>query len=160
MGNDPRTNMFYIIIILAVALDQGTKWFVRTGMDLNSTIPVIEGIFSLTYIQNTGAAFSILQGKTLFLAGMQILVIVTIFIYATVKRKSLHWTLMTSLAMIVGGGIGNLIDRMVHGYVVDFFDVHFWPIFNVADISVCVGCGFLVLYVFFIEGKTKDGKQI
>lgn len=160
MGNDPRTNMFYIIIILAVALDQGTKWFVRTGMDLNSTIPVIEGIFSLTYIQNTGAAFSILQGKTLFLAGMQILVIVTIFIYATVKRKSLHWTLMTSLAMIVGGGIGNLIDRMVHGYVVDFFDVHFWPIFNVADISVCVGCGLLVLYVFFIEGKTKDGKQI
>ena len=152
--------MFYIIIVLIVLLDQGSKLFIQSTMDLNNSIAVIDGIFSITYIHNTGAAFSVLEGKTFFLILVQILVILAIFVYMIWKGSSLHWTFKTSMALIVGGGLGNLIDRVNNGYVVDFLHFHFWPIFNIADISVCCGCGLLILYVFFIEGKLKDGKQI
>jgi len=152
--------MFYILILAVVVLDQISKYYIQTNMDLNNSIPVIEGFFSITYIQNTGAAFSILQGKTIILMLIQVLVILTIFVYVLLKKNSLHWTLKMSLAFIVGGGLGNLIDRISYGYVVDFLHFHFWPIFNVADISVCIGCGLLIIYVFFIEGKEKNGKQI
>lgn len=154
------SRMFYILIFLVILADQGTKLFIRLNMDLNSSISVIDGIFSITYIHNTGAAFSILQGKTIFLIMIQIVVILAIFFYMIMKGSSLHWTLKASMAMIAGGGLGNLIDRVNNGYVVDFLHFHFWPIFNIADISVSCGCGLLVIYVFFIEGKLKNGKQI
>ena len=67
--------------------------------------------------------------------------------------------MLLSLSLIVAGGIGNLIDRAMNGYVIDFLDIRIWPIFNVADISVCVGCGLLVLYMFLIEPKLSDKKQ-
>lgn len=152
--------MFYILIILVILLDQGTKIVIQQTMALNSSIPLIDGIFSITYIQNTGAAFSVLQGKTLFLILVQLLVILSIVVYMVIKAQSAHWMLKTSLALIVGGGVGNLIDRIHNGYVVDFLHIQFWPIFNVADISVCCGCGLLVIYVFFIEGKVKNGEHI
>lgn len=150
--------MFYILILAVIILDQVSKFFVQTNMDLNSSIPLIDGFFSITYIHNTGAAFSVLQGKTILLIIIQMLVILTIFGYVIYKRSSLHWTLKVSLALIVGGGIGNLIDRIYNGYVVDFIHFHFWPIFNIADISVCIGCGLLIIYVFFVEGKGINGK--
>jgi signal peptidase II len=68
--------------------------------------------------------------------------------------------LLVSLGLIIGGGFGNLIDRVRQGYVVDFFDFHFWPIFNVADIAVSVGCGLLIVYVLFVEGKESDAKSV
>lgn len=148
--------MFYLIIIIAVAFDQISKWYIQNNMDVYQTISIIEDFFNITYIHNTGAAFSILEGKTSFLIGMQIIVLTAMFIYVNVKNNQINRILKISLAFIVGGGIGNLIDRITNGYVVDFFDFHFWPIFNVADICVCVGCGLLMIYVFFIEGKVKN----
>jgi signal peptidase II len=150
--------MFYILILAVIILDQVSKFFIQTNMNLNSSIPLIDGFFSITYIHNTGAAFSVLQGKTIFLISIQMLVILIIFVYVIYKRSLLHWTLKASLALIVGGGIGNLIDRICNGYVVDFIHFHFWPIFNIADISVCIGCGLLIMYVFFVEGKGINGK--
>lgn len=152
--------MFYILIMLIIVLDQGSKFLIQSTMALNTSVPIIEGIFSITYIHNTGAAFSVLEGKTIFLIIVQIIVILVIFAFMIKKGPSLHWTLKTSLAFIVGGGLGNLADRVNNGYVVDFLHFHFWPIFNIADISVCCGCGLLVIYVFLIEGKVKNGKQI
>ena len=152
--------MFYVIIVLVIILDQLTKLFVHQNMVLNSSLPVIDGIFSITYIQNTGAAFSFLEGMTSLLIGVQVIVIVGILAYMVRKGLSHHWVFRTSMALILGGGVGNLIDRAVNGYVVDFLNFHFWPIFNVADIAVCVGCGLLMLYVFLIEGKEKNGKKI
>lgn len=152
--------MFYILIFLIIVFDQISKYYIQTNMDLNNSIPVIERLFSITYIQNTGAAFSLLQGKTIILILIQVFVILSIVVYVFIKKNSLHWTLKTSLALIVGGGIGNLIDRLRFGYVVDFLHFHFWPIFNVADISVCIGCVLLIIYVFLIEGKEKNGEQI
>ena len=152
--------MFYIIIILIVIGDQLTKGLIQQSMVLNQSIPVWDGIFSITYIHNTGAAFSMLAGKTQVLALFQVIIIGVILGYYILKGRRSHPLLRISLAMIVAGGIGNLIDRLTLGYVVDFLDIHFWPIFNVADIGVSAGCVLLAGYVFFIEGKEKSGRQI
>ena len=152
--------MFYIIIILIVIGDQLTKGLIQQSMVLNQSIPVWDGIFSITYIHNTGAAFSMLAGKTQVLALFQVIIIGVILGYYILKGRKTHPLLRISLAMIVAGGSGNLIDRLTLGYVVDFLDFHFWPIFNVADIGVSAGCVLLAGYVFFIEGKEKSGRQI
>lgn len=153
--------MYFIIIAIVIALDQLTKYLIQANLELNSTIPLIDGIFHITYIHNSGAAFSLFQNKTGFLIAMQLIVISIVVIYLVKKQKKEHWCLLLSLALIAAGGVGNLIDRAMNGYVVDFLDFRFWPIFNVADISVCVGCGLLVLYMFFVEPKrSRDKKQM
>lgn len=150
---------YFVIIIAAVILDQGVKFAVRTNMDLHSSIAVIDGIFHITYIQNTGAAFSILSGHTYGLISITFLITIGILVYLYTLRKNGHWLLNTSLSLIVAGGIGNIIDRLMLGYVVDFFDLIVWPIFNVADIYVCTGCTLLIIYVFFIEPKLNRKKE-
>lgn len=145
--------MYFIIIVFTVALDQLTKYLIRTNMELNSSIPLVDEIFHITYIHNSGAAFSILQNKTGLLIAMQLVVIAAVLVYLIKRYRKDHWCLLLSLSFIVAGGLGNLIDRAVNGYVVDFLDFRFWPIFNVADISVCTGCGLIVVYMFFIESK-------
>jgi len=152
--------MFYFIIAIIILFDQLTKWLVQSSMTLNTSIPVMEGVFSMTYIHNSGAAFSMLQGKTFLLIGIQLLVIFAMLAYASMKRRGMNRLLLVSLGLIIGGGFGNLIDRVRQGYVVDFFDFHFWPIFNVADIAVSVGCGLLIVYVLFVEGKESDAKSV
>ncbi|MBN7772103.1 signal peptidase II [Clostridium aminobutyricum] len=152
--------MYYFIAILAaVIFDQAVKFAIRTNMDLHSSIAVIDGIFHITYIQNTGAAFSILSGHTYGLIMITLLITAGILTYLYKLRKSGHWLLMSSLSLIVAGGIGNIIDRLMLGYVVDFFDLRVWPIFNVADVYVCTGCVLLILYVFVIEPKLNEKKD-
>ena len=151
--------MYFIIIALVVALDQLTKYLIHSNMDLNSTIPLIDGIFHITYIHNYGAAFSLFQNKTEFLIIMQLIIIAVVLVYLFKKQKKEHWALLLSLSLIAAGGIGNLIDRAVNGYVVDFLDLRVWPIFNAADISVCVGCGLLVLYMFILEPKRSRSEK-
>lgn len=145
--------MYFIIIALVVVLDQLTKYQIQSNMELNTSIPLIDGIFHITYIHNRGAAFSIFEGKIEFLLVIQLIVIGAIFIYLIKRRRQGQKVLLTSLSLIVAGGIGNLIDRAVNGYVVDFLDFRVWPIFNVADISVCIGCGLLIIFVLLIEPR-------
>ena len=151
--------MYFIIIAFVVALDQLTKYLINANLDLNSTIPLLDGIFHITYIQNSGAAFSMFQNKTGFLISMQFAVITVVLVYLIKRQKKDHWCLLLSLSLIAAGGMGNLIDRAMNGYVVDFLDFRFWPIFNVADISVCIGCGLLILYMFFFEPKLSKEKE-
>lgn len=151
--------MYFIIIALVVIVDQLAKYLIRTNLVLDSSVPLIDGVFHITYIHNAGAAFSIFQNKTGFLIAMQLIVIAFVMVYLIRKQKKEHWCLLLSLSLIAAGGIGNLIDRAMNGYVVDFLDFRVWPIFNVADISVCVGCGLLILYMFFIEPKKGRGKK-
>lgn len=152
--------MFYIVAIIIISLDQLTKWWIQKSLLLNESIPIWDHIFSITYIHNTGAAFSLLEGKTYLLILFQLIIITVMMGFVFKKGRDFHWLLKLSLAMIVAGGVGNLIDRITKGYVVDFFHFHFWPIFNVADIGVTVGCALLAAYVFFIEGKEKSGNSI
>lgn len=152
--------MYYIIIIVAVLLDQIVKYMIRTNMDLYESIPIIGGVFHITYIQNTGAAFSMFSGHTGILALVTVIITIGILVYLFKLRKDGHWALMLSLSLIVAGGLGNIVDRVSLKYVVDFLDLRIWPIFNLADVYVCCGCGLLVVYVFFVEPRLNAQKDI
>ena len=144
--------MPYIMLIIGlVVLDQLSKYLVRTGLSLYESIPLIDRIFHITYIQNRGAAFSILQGKQFFLILVTALALAGILLFIVLKHKQSSPLLLIGLSLLLSGGVGNLIDRIALGYVVDFFDFRIWPVFNVADISVCCGCGMIIIYVFLSE---------
>lgn len=149
---------YFLIVVGVVALDQLVKRIIVANLSLAQSIPVIQDIFHITYIRNTGAAFSLMDGMQWFLVLFPVLLVVAAITFLIIKRKNGHPLLLSSVAMIAGGGVGNLIDRIAYGYVVDFFDFRIFPIFNVADIFVCVGCGLMILYVLFFDGK-KDGKR-
>jgi signal peptidase II len=150
-----RLAIFYAIIAFAIILDQVTKHIVTTNMRLGESIPVIENIFHLTYFRNTGAAFGILQGQTLLLTIVPIILVVAIFVFLTKKAKENHIVLSLGLALICAGGIGNLIDRLRFGAVIDFFDFRVFPIFNIADSCVVIGCGLLIIFTIFLDKSEK-----
>lgn len=133
-----------LFILLLVALDQATKHVVRASFALHESRPVIPGFFSLTYVQNRGAAWGILSGWGFLLVALAVVMLVVLARY---RAKIFGDGLLGRIAFILlsGGIIGNLIDRAVLGYVVDFLDFfvgqsHF-PAFNVADSCICVGVG-------------------
>lgn len=144
--------MIYIIIIAAcVGLDQLSKYFIQTRLQELGSVPIIENIFHLTYARNTGAAFSILRDKQLLLILFTFLAIAMLMglLFKNIKLSG-HILVNYSLALIIGGAIGNLIDRMRLNYVIDFFDFRLinFAIFNIADMFVVCGAillGFAVL---------------
>ncbi len=149
--------MQYLILIIGLVFaDQLCKYLIKSGMVLYETIPLIENVFHITYIQNYGAAFSILQGKQVFLICISVAALGGAAFYLWIKRKQAHPVLLTGIALLISGGAGNLIDRIAYGYVVDFLDFRIWPIFNIADICVCCGCGLILLYVFFFESGRRN----
>lgn len=124
-------------------------------MFVGQSIPLIEGFFHITYVQNTGAAFSLFEGKYAFLIIIPFSALLFAVWYLE-KHKDAHITLVASLILIIPGGFGNLFDRIALGYVTDMFDFKFWPaVFNIADIAICLGCVFLVIYIFFYLDKPK-----
>ena len=138
-----------IVGALVIVVDQLTKYLVMTGFKLGESQTVIKGVINFTYINNGGAAFGILQNKT------WILLAVTFFmlIKKTYRTPLMYW----AVVLILAGGIGNMIDRLFRkGQVVDFIEAVFvdFPVFNVADISVCVGAGLIFLY--FITDLVRD----
>lgn len=150
---------YYLLSAVLLLLDQITKYGIRAGMELNESIPVLAGIFHITYIHNDGAAFQLLEGQQLLLILVTSAALLGLFIYMAKVRKTAHWSLLLPLALLGGGGLGNLVDRVRFGYVVDFFDFRIWPIFNIADICVVVGCGFLLLHLFYFEPRlAKEGE--
>ena len=150
--------MIYLLLIVAVmVLDRVVKIAVTTNMEPGDTIPVIDHIFHITYVQNTGAAFSMLQGHPTLLIVFPAIVIGIGIIFVLVMSKAFNRIFLVSVSLICGGGLGNRTDRMAQGYVTDMFDFRIFPVFNVADICVCVGCGLLMLYL--IIDANKSGKQ-
>lgn len=138
---------YYILAFIVIAVDQVSKIVVRTAMEIGESIPVLGDFFRLTYIENTGAAFSMLSGQRALLIAVPVIAI-ALGIWYLHRNRGEHWSLYASWAMIISGGIGNLIDRIAFGSVTDMFDFSiFPPIFNVADIGVTVGCGLFMLYV-------------
>ena len=150
--------MFLLIVLISLAVDQYTKYLVSCNMVENQTIPFISGVFDITYVRNTGAAFGIFAGKQVFLSVVTGMMLLALSIYAISQRKKIPKLEIISIALIVGGGSGNLITRTIYSYVIDFFNFYFWPVFNVADIAICVGCALLVISVLIIEPR-KQKKQ-
>ncbi len=149
--------LYYIIAIVIIALDQLTKWLVVHYMELYEKIPIIENFFYLTSHRNTGAAWGILAGKMYFFYIITLIVILGV-IYYLQKHTVGQPLLAVALSLILGGAIGNFIDRVVHQEVVDFLDFNIFgynfPIFNVADSSLVVGV-ILTIIATYIEDKKK-----
>ncbi|MGI6527234.1 MAG: signal peptidase II [Caldicoprobacterales bacterium] len=141
----------FIIVFITIA-DQITKYISVQYLKPLKTVPVWEGIFSLTYVENRGAAFGILQNLRWFLIVLPLLIIAAVIVYLVIHRKESLLTRIC-LAAILGGAIGNLIDRIFLGYVVDMFQATFieFPVFNVADIAVVCGTIILAFQLLFQE---------
>lgn len=120
---------------------------------------MIGDFFAITHVANTGAAFGMLAGRTgmLIVISGALIIIMIVLLALVLRKQSLHWSAKTAATMIVAGGIGNMIDRVLFGSVTDMFDFSiFPPVFNVADIFVTTGCAFLILYVI-VGDKKKQG---
>ena len=151
--------IYYLIIAVIIVIDRITKSLVSTNMAVGDTIPLIENIFHLTYVQNRGAAFSMWEQQWLILVLLPAVVMAAGMAVLYIKRKTWNKAYLLSIAFICGGGLGNLIDRVVQGYVVDFFDFRVFPVFNIADIFICAGCGLLLLYILDFERKHDSNEQ-
>ena len=145
----------YLVILGVLLIDYLVKLLVRCTMYCGQTIPVIDGILSITYVQNRGAAFSLFTGRGPMIMTVTFVALCLAAWYME-RHKNDHWTLLLSLEFIISGGVGNLLDRAVNGFVTDMFDIHFFPVFNIADIAICTGCGFLILYMFFFDKPDEN----
>lgn len=155
----PKISLVLLIVVAIVALDQATKFIVDRNMFLYQSVPVIDNLFSLTYIRNTGAAFGFLARsgelfRRTFLISFSLGAIV--FILFMLRRLPPdEKALVAALGFILGGALGNLIDRLLYGEVVDFLDFywrsHHWPAFNVADSFITIG----VAVILFRLATTK-----
>lgn len=148
----------YVIVAAIILLDQIAKVLVRNNMQIGDSIPVLGNFFSLTYVSNIGGAMSSFEGNIVLLVFLPIAAIAFAVFYME-KHAEAHWTLTAAIVLIASGGIGNLIDRLIFGYVTDFLDftsIPFWNwVFNIADIAICVGCAVLVLYVLAFDKSEK-----
>lgn len=148
---------FYVLIALVVAIDQWVKYYIRTNMDIGESIPLWEGLINLTSHRNPGAAFGILEGQQWFFLLSTVVVIIAV-IYYRAKGEVRKGSLMDwGLALLVGGAIGNAIDRAMYGVVTDFFDLQFvqFAIFNVADVAINVAVGLMLLSMLVDWQKAK-----
>lgn len=147
---------YAMLTILLVALDQLTKYLVRTHIGLGEHIPFLPGIMDLTYVQNTGAAFSLFQRHTGLLALLSAVVVV-VLLGVLWRGYIRHPFGVLSLTLILAGGVGNLIDRVLFGFVTDMFHTLFvrFAVFNVADICITVGGVALAVYVMFFHDRME-----
>ena len=153
--------MFLIIIIVAIiALDQWSKWAIKTSFNLYQSKPVIQDLLHFTYVTNDGMAFGLS-----FPGGKHVLLIMTILLTGFIvgflwKEKNGHPLIKYGLALILSGAIGNLIDRLLYGKVVDFLDLMIgnfhWYIFNIADSSVTFGMILFIIHSIYIEQKKTN----
>ena len=151
-----------LFALLIVAADQISKYFVVERIAYGSTVPFLEGVLHLTYVQNYGAAFSFLQGhRWLFIVGFVVFVALLIW---GLHKKVLPFARfeLWCLAAILGGGLGNILDRVFRGYVVDMIATDFirFPVFNVADCFItCGAIGLFIHLIFFNRSFWKDEKK-
>ncbi|HNU84766.1 MAG: signal peptidase II [Pseudomonadota bacterium] len=151
--------LFVMTVLVIVVLDQISKVYIDTHMTLHDSIPVVQGFFNITYVRNPGAAFGFLADSTplvraFFLIGVSIFAS-GLIVYYVMKMKTEDILLTYGMSLIMGGAVGNLIDRVRLGEVIDFLDVYIstyhWPAFNVADSAVSIGA--VILFYKLIRGQ-------
>lgn len=154
---------YYGIALIVFLLDQGTKWLVANRMELHQEISVIGDFFLITSHRNRGAAFGILQEQRWFFIVVTIIVVAGLIWYLQKIRHEKSKILPIGLALILGGAIGNFLDRLLFGEVVDFLMFNFgsytFPIFNVADSAICIGVGLVLLDTILSVRQEKLSEQ-
>jgi signal peptidase II len=156
MPSKLKARLGYLVLVLAVlALDRWTKAMILGRFDLNESAMVIDGFFNITYVQNTGVAFGIFSSiaspaKAVLLSVFTAFAAVIVVVYS-VRNSAQNRLLQAALALILGGALGNLYDRLAYGYVVDFIDLYAgayrWPAFNVADTAITTGVILLAIEI-------------
>ena len=152
--------LYLFAVGILVIADQVVKRLCMLLLKPVGSVTLLDGIFALTYKENTGGAFSLLSGhRWLLIAATAVLM--GICLYLLVFSKDRHPLFLSSIALIIAGGIGNFIDRLFRGYVVDMFEFRFvnFAVFNVADICVTVGVALLAVYILFVHRADKDGEK-
>ncbi len=144
----------FVLPIAVVILDQFSKYIVVENMALGESIPIIEEVFHLTYILNPGAAFGMFAHNRLFFIAIAV-VVIGIIIWARREILASPWEVKAGCGLFLGGAIGNLIDRARQGLVIDFFDFRIWPVFNIADIAICIGVGLIIWNLLKTELKRE-----
>lgn len=162
-----RKLRYGVLSLLVVVLDQWTKWLVELHLPHSVSQPVIDGFLNLTHVQNTGVAFGLFaqhgaDGGAWLLIALGVLALVAVMVYFRFAPPSAR-LLLSSLALIVGGAVGNLIDRLASGAVTDFVDVYVgtyhWPAFNVADSAITIGICLMVLDSFRSHHHVRDEEE-
>ena len=152
--------LWIAIMVLAIFLDQLTKYLTILFLKPIDTLPIIEDVVHLTYVENTGAAFGMMKDQRWLFMVVSTVAIIALLIYLF-RKKTQSKLENLAIAFIVGGGIGNMIDRVVLGYVVDMIDFRLinFAVFNVADSFVCVGAGMLILYLILEMVKETKAEK-
>ncbi len=164
-GGWPRNAVFFLIALLVVAADQLSKMWIRSNLEVGQSLLEV-GFFRLIYVHNTGAAFGLFQGQSFLLTIVALVGVAVILVYALfIYRRFPFLDIMlirSALGLVLGGTMGNLIDRLRFGYVTDFISIGIWPAFNLADSAVVVGA---IIFAYSLlplskEGKSEDGPGI
>ena len=146
--------MPFFLFLGIIVIDQMAKLVIKSNMSLGESVPLIPQIFHFTYVLNPGAAFGILENQRGFFIVVGVCVLLaTAFFYPRLKGQD-PWLRYGSMSLL-GGAVGNLIDRIYNGLVVDFFDFRIWPVFNIADIAIVGGVG-CMLYAILFRSKEAD----
>ncbi|MDF2903312.1 MAG: lspA [Bacillus sp. (in: firmicutes)] len=150
---------YYIIAVFVIILDQLTKWLVKKNLEIGESIKVIDNFLYITSHRNRGAAWGILQGQMWFFYVITVIVIIGIIYYIQTVAKG-KWLLGVSLGLMLGGAIGNFIDRVFRKEVVDFINTYIFgydfPVFNIADSSLVLGVSLLMIHMFYEERGSKE----
>lgn len=170
MKNKEKNMIWYMISVIVIALDQITKLVIKSNLEYGEKIPVIRNFLYITYHTNTGAAWGMLSNATVFLTVFSgLMALALVFIIPRFHNKCLKW----ATCLILGGAVGNQIDRLLQGKVTDFIATFYWgygfPVFNIADSAIVIGSVLLLVYMFFFyndedfafmnTGKGKKGKE-
>ena len=153
-----------IIVLISVILDQITKQIVTRNMEIGDSIPVIGNFLSITYHRNSGAAWGIMQGQMLFFYIVTVIAIAGIIFGLRKIDLKTEKVMAISLALMLGGAIGNFIDRIIYQSVIDFISTYWWgysfPIFNIADSSLVIGVGLMAVDALFLERRRLEKTTI
>lgn len=154
--------IYFIITVLLTAADQITKHLAVSYLTDIGSIPLVQNVFHLTYVENRGIAFGLFSGGRIIFIVVSIILLaaLTVIMYKTPKIQRTVWQ-KAGTALIFAGAIGNIADRIRLGYVIDFFDFRLinFPVFNVADIAVCVGAAMILIH-FLFSGSDENVKEV
>src|SRR5574344_1187231 len=149
-----------VVIFFCIFLDQISKYIIVKIFDLYESIPIIDKIFNLTYIKNTGVAFGVMQNRNIFI--LLFIFLIVSFYYFFIKddfkkfyidnKENIFFRI--SIGFLIGGAFGNLTDRIFRGAVVDFLDFQIWPVFNLADSFICLSIAYFIYFLIF-KNRTK-----
>lgn len=145
---------FAVIVMITLVADQFSKYLITSGMYHGESLAVFPPVLYITYVLNPGAAFGMLANQTTFFIAVSLLVVLGVLVGYRYLPRERVWT-HVALGLVVGGALGNLIDRVRLGLVIDFIDFRVWPVFNLADTAIVTGAALLVLDVWRADQKEK-----